>query len=84
MNQIRYGQTAKYGKARGEVANRLGDVHFEEFARILGGYGEEVRDAKQIGPALRRARDSGKCALINVWLDQDVFAPGTMNQTMYK
>jgi thiamine pyrophosphate-dependent acetolactate synthase large subunit-like protein len=84
MNQIRYGQTAKYGKARGEVANRLGDVHFEEFARMLGGYGEEVRDAKQIGPALRRARDSGKCALINVWLDQDVFAPGTMNQTMYK
>lgn len=84
MNQIRYGQTAKYGKARGEVGNRLGDVHFEKFAQMLGGHGEEVRDAREIGPALRRARESGKCALINVWVDPDVFAPGTMNQTMYK
>jgi acetolactate synthase I/II/III large subunit len=84
MNQIRYGQTAKYGKARGEVANYLGDVHFEQFAKMLGGYGEEVREAKHIGPALRRARESGKCALINVWIDPEVYAPGTMNQTMYK
>jgi thiamine pyrophosphate-dependent acetolactate synthase large subunit-like protein len=84
MNQIRYGQTVKYGKERGEIANRLGDVHFEEFAKMLGGYGEEVREAKDIAPALRRARESGKCALINVWVDPDVYAPGTMNQTMYK
>jgi acetolactate synthase-1/2/3 large subunit len=84
MNQIRFGQTAKYGKERGEVANRLGDVHFEDFAKMLGGYGEEVRDPQQMGPALRRARESGKCSLINVWVDPEVFAPGTMNQTMYK
>lgn len=84
MNQIRYGQTVKYGKERGEVANRLGDVRFDEFAKMLGGYGEEVREAKDIAPALRRARESGKCALINVWVDPDVYAPGTMNQTMYK
>ena len=84
MNQIRYGQTAKYGKERGEVANRLGDVHFEQFAKMLGGYGEEVRAAKDIRPALERARDSGKCALINVWVDPDVYSSGTMNQTMYK
>jgi acetolactate synthase-1/2/3 large subunit len=84
MNQIRYGQIAKYGKQRGEVANYLGDVRFEEFARMLGGYGEEVREPAQIGPALRRARESGKCALLNVWVDPDAFAPGTMNQTMYK
>ncbi|MCL5045012.1 MAG: thiamine pyrophosphate-dependent enzyme, partial [Deltaproteobacteria bacterium] len=84
MNQIRYGQIAKYGRERGEVANYLGNVQFELFARMLGGYGEEVRDPEQIGPALRRARDSGKCALINVWVDPDAFAPGTQNQTMYK
>jgi acetolactate synthase-1/2/3 large subunit len=84
MNQIRYGQTAKYGKERGEVGNRLGDVHFEEFAKMLGGYGEEVRDARNIAPALRRARESGKCALINVWVDPNVYSSGTMNQTMYK
>ena len=38
----------------------------------------------EIRPALERARESGKPALINVWIDQNAFAPGTMNQTMYK
>ncbi|NUR95412.1 MAG: acetolactate synthase, partial [Kribbellaceae bacterium] len=59
MNQIRYGQEAKYGKDRGRVGNTLGDVKYDEFARMLGGYGEEVRDPAGIGPALLRARESG-------------------------
>lgn len=87
MNQIRYGQVAKYGDARGNVGNHLGDVPFSEFARLLGGYGEEVRDAKAIQPALQRAREAvggGKCAVINVWVDADEYAPGTKAQTMYK
>ncbi len=84
MNQIRYGQAAKYGQDRGRIGNTLGDVRYDEFARLLGGYGEEVRDPADIRPALERARESGKPALINVWVDPDVYAPGTMNQTMYK
>ncbi|GAA2646803.1 thiamine pyrophosphate-binding protein [Streptomyces lunalinharesii] len=84
MNQIRYGQRAKYGAARERVGNTLGDVPYDAFARMLGGYGEEVRDPADIGPALRRARESGKPSLINVWIDPDAYAPGTMNQTMYK
>nr|WP_083467242.1 thiamine pyrophosphate-binding protein [Kibdelosporangium sp. MJ126-NF4]CEL22334.1 Acetolactate synthase large subunit [Kibdelosporangium sp. MJ126-NF4]CTQ89189.1 Acetolactate synthase large subunit (EC 2.2.1.6) [Kibdelosporangium sp. MJ126-NF4] len=84
MNQIRYGQIAKYGADRGRVGNTLGDVRYDEFARMLGGYGEEVRDPKDIGPALLRARESGLPSLINVWVDPEVYAPGTMNQTMYK
>jgi acetolactate synthase-1/2/3 large subunit len=84
MNQIRYGQIAKYGKERGDAGNYLGDVEFEKFAQMLGGYGEAVRDPKDIRPALERARESGKPSLINVWVDPDAFAPGTMNQTMYK
>jgi acetolactate synthase I/II/III large subunit len=84
MNQIRYGQIQKYGEGRGRVGNTLGDVHYDKFAQMLGGYGEEVRDPADIGPALRRARESGKPSLINVWVDPDVYAPGTMNQTMYK
>ncbi|MEU4533229.1 thiamine pyrophosphate-binding protein [Streptosporangium sp. NPDC023825] len=84
MNQIRYGQAAKYGENRGRVGNTLGDVRYDEFARMLGGHGEEVRDPADIRPALERARESGKPALINVWVDPDVYAPGTMNQTMYK
>ncbi|SHN47098.1 thiamine pyrophosphate-binding protein [Cryptosporangium aurantiacum] len=84
MNQIRYGQMRKYGEARQRVGNTLGDVHYDKFAQMLGGYGEEVRDPADIAPALRRARESGLPSLINVWVDPDAYAPGTMNQTMYK
>ncbi|MFM9755293.1 thiamine pyrophosphate-dependent enzyme, partial [Streptomyces turgidiscabies] len=42
MNQIRYGQKAKYGEERERVGNTLGDVHYDKFAQMLGGYGEEV------------------------------------------
>ena len=88
MNQIRYGQLTKYGEQRGNVGNKLGDVPFSIFAEMLGGYGEEVRDAAEIQPALLRAREAiqktGKCAVVNVWLDPDEYAPGTKAQTMYK
>ncbi|GAA2353702.1 thiamine pyrophosphate-binding protein [Saccharopolyspora halophila] len=84
MNQIRYGQIAKYGDDRGRVGNTLGDVEYSKFAQMLGGYGEEVHDPADIAPALQRARESGKPSLINVWVDPEVYAPGTMNQTMYK
>jgi len=88
MNQIRYGQIAKYGEQRGNIGNKLGDVPFGTFAEMLGGYGEEVRDPNQIGPALRRAREEvrsrGKSAVINVWVDPNEYAPGTKAQTMYK
>jgi len=88
MNQIRYGQLAKYGEQRGNVGNLLGDVPFGKFAEMLGGYGEEVRDPAQIAPALRRARESvrklRKSAVVNIWVDPREYAPGTKNQTMYK
>lgn len=84
MNQIRCGQIQKYGAERGAVANYLGDVHFEKFADMLGIYGEAVRRPEDLAPAMERARQSGTCAVINVWLDPDAYAPGTQNQTMYK
>jgi len=88
MNQIRYGQLAKYGEERGNVGNLLGDVPFGKFAEMLGGYGEEVRDPARIAPALQRARESvqrtRRSAVINIWVDPREYAPGTKNQTMYK
>ena len=87
MNQIRCGQIMKYGKQRGNVGNMLGDVPYDKFAEMLGGHGEEVREPGQIRPALERAREavaSGKPALVNIWVDIDVWAPGTKRQTMYK
>ncbi len=88
MNQIRYGQLAKYGPNRGDIGNKLGDVEFSKFGEMIGGYGEEVRDADQLQPALQRAREAiaktGKCAVVNVWIDPNEYAPGTKRQTMYK
>ena len=88
MNQIRYGQIAKYGVQRGDVGNLLGDVPFSRFAEMLGGYGEEVHDPSEIEPALLRAREqvqkSGLSAVINIWVDPSEYAPGTKAQTMYK
>ena len=88
MNQIRFGQITKYGEQRGGVGNLLGDVPFSKFAEMLGGYGEEVTEAREIAPALQRAREavrsSGKSAVINVWGDPREYAPGTKAQTMYK
>ncbi|HEY1858002.1 thiamine pyrophosphate-binding protein [Acidocella sp.] len=88
MNQIRYGQLAKYGAQRGNVGNLLGDVPFGSFAKMLGGHGEEVHDAAEIAPALQRAREAvqrdGRCAVVNIWVDPREYAPGTKAQTMYK
>jgi acetolactate synthase I/II/III large subunit len=88
MNQIRYGQLAKYGPQRGNVGNKLGEMEFSHFAKIWGGQGEEVREASQIAPALRRAREfvanRGKSAVVNIWVDPNEYAPGTKAQTMYK
>src|ERR1700674_1014431 len=88
MNQIRYGQIAKYGAQRGNIGNKLGDMEFSHFPRQWGGWGIEVREASKIAPALRQAREqvarTGKSAVINVWVDPNEYAPGTKNQTMYK
>ncbi len=88
MNQIRYGQLAKYGQDRGDIGNKLGDVPFSKFGEMIGGYGEEVTEAKEILPAMQRAREAiaktGNCAVVNVWVDPDEYAPGTKAQTMYK
>jgi acetolactate synthase-1/2/3 large subunit len=88
MNQIRYGQMAKYGEQRGNVGNKLGDMKFSVFPQMWGAHGEEVREPGQIAPALRRAREAvhktGRSAVVNIWVDPNEYAPGTKNQTMYK
>jgi acetolactate synthase-1/2/3 large subunit len=82
-NQIRYGQEVKY-PGRGDVGNVVDDVRFDKFAEAMGGFGIRVTEPEQIRPALEKARDSGKPALVDVVIDRNVYSGGTMNQTMYK
>ena len=44
----------------------LSDANYAEIARGFGAYGERVTDPKEIKPALRRALESGKPAIIDV------------------
>jgi acetolactate synthase-1/2/3 large subunit len=83
-NQIRFGQLEKYGNDRGDVANLLLPTRYDRVVEALGGYGDHVTEPGKIRPALEKARESGKPALVNVMIDPDVYSSGTKNQTMYK
>jgi acetolactate synthase-1/2/3 large subunit len=83
-NQIRYGQIERYGEARGDIANVLAPTRYDRVVEALGGHGEHVTEAKDIRPALERARAAGKAACVNVMIDPNVYSSGTKNQTMYK
>jgi acetolactate synthase-1/2/3 large subunit len=50
------------------VATDLGIRPYHSMVEGLGGYGEFVDEAAQVGPALERAQASGKPALVNVHL----------------
>ncbi len=68
--EIRDGQRRRFGDA-GIVGSELGFRRYDELARALGGYGELVERLEDVGPALRRALDSGRPAILNVHTDPD-------------
>ncbi len=88
MNQIRYGQLAKYGQQKGNIANELGDMNFAEFPKLWGAHGIDVKDPNLISKALNEAREyvkkHKKSVVVNIWVDPNEYAPGTKAQTMYK
>lgn len=59
-----------YGEDR-LVAVELNRTRYDKVVEALGGYGEHVVTADQIGPAIKRAFESGKPALVNVEIRQD-------------
>ncbi|MFZ2448785.1 MAG: thiamine pyrophosphate-binding protein [Syntrophobacteraceae bacterium] len=83
-NQVRYAQLHKYGPERGNVANRLSPLRYDKIVEAMGGHGENVTDPAQIRPALERARNSAKPALINVMLDPEAFSASTKSLGIYK
>ncbi|MGH2792881.1 MAG: thiamine pyrophosphate-binding protein [Actinomycetota bacterium] len=56
-------------------ATKLTVASYEKVAEAFGGYGERVEDAAQVGPAIRRAIDSGKPAVVNV-----ITVPGVVSE----
>ena len=60
---IKGGQMALYNNP---VGVDLSDANYAEIARGFGAYGERVTDPIEIKPALRRALESGKPAIIDV------------------
>jgi acetolactate synthase-1/2/3 large subunit len=59
------------------AADLTPQTRYDEVVRALGGAGELVTDPAQIGPALRRAFDSGVPYLVNVITDPETEYPRT-------
>ena len=59
------GWTARTPDKR-KPGRELGFTAFDAMAESLGAYGEKVESPDQIRPALERAFDSGKAAVVNV------------------
>jgi acetolactate synthase-1/2/3 large subunit len=64
---IKAGQDVAQGQRY--IGVDFADVRYDRMAEAAGWYGERVEDAAQIAPALRRAADSGKPALLDVIID---------------
>ena len=65
------GWTARTPDKR-KPGRELGFTNFDGMARELGAYGERVEDPNEIKPALQRAFDSGKPAVINAIVEPTV------------
>ncbi|TDC57564.1 thiamine pyrophosphate-binding protein [Actinomadura sp. KC345] len=63
--------------AGNDIVTRLAPTRYEKVAEAFGAYGEHVEKPGEIGPAIRRALDSGRPALINVAISNEVVHPVT-------
>ncbi len=63
-------------------ASEFIDVPFAEVARAFGAFGERVTSAEQFIPALRRAEDSGKPAIIDVVVSRELPPPVTRYESV--
>ena len=64
-------QAAVYGTKR-VIATTLDFTRYDKIVEAMGGHGEFCERPEEIGPALERAFASGKAALVNVVMRQDI------------
>jgi acetolactate synthase-1/2/3 large subunit len=59
----------------------LGEIAFDKLGESMGAHGERVSDPKELKPALQRAIQSGRCAVVHVDVDpvKHMWAPGLMH-----
>ncbi len=67
--QIRAPQVAFYGEERAVATSLKWGTRYDLVAEALGGHGELVEDAKEVGHAVKRALASGKPAVVNCLID---------------
>jgi acetolactate synthase-1/2/3 large subunit len=70
---VRHEQDAAFGPGR-HVASELRQTRYDELARSLGAHGEHVAQPAQLRPALERAIDTSRCAVIDVETDPAVLS----------
>ncbi len=63
------------------VNTELGEIAWDKLAQAMGAHGERVSAPDQLKPALLRALDAGRCAVIHIDVDPEkhMFAPGLMH-----
>ena len=71
-----HGQHAVYGDG-GDVISRLAPTRYDEVAEGFGAFGQHVTAVDEIGPAMDRALESGRPAVINVTTSAAVVNPLT-------
>jgi acetolactate synthase I/II/III large subunit len=69
---IRHEQGRQFSQTN---ATELSVANYEKIAEAFGGHGERIDDAAAVGPAIRRAIDSGKPAVVNV-----ITQPGVVSE----
>ena len=72
---IRHEQGKQFGKQTG--ATVLDQWSYEKIAEAFGGHAERVDNTDDLGPAIRRAVDSRKPAVVNVITERGVVSPIT-------
>jgi acetolactate synthase-1/2/3 large subunit len=69
---IKNSEAKKAGQDKEFVGLYLRDVRYDEIVNSLGGYGEYVTMAKDIGPAIDRAIASELPSVVNVKTDVNI------------